>query len=869
MQYGRAAGGFAAGVFACALEWMASTSAGSLSWRTSWAHISAALLLALTPWRPAHAAPSDCMGTSNDGTALCTAPLISAESYNVCIQTGLAYPDNALGRCYGRIVGEGVPMRSSAQAAAVISCLPPETYGSSTPAPNVTLNWASPGQTIVDNNLCWTITATQKYGLEMRGWAFVPAQDINYGWNVVARRDRSAQCPRGYSAVGNDPLGPDYCVKPVCLTCLDQYVGNPLSIASGEKKVFETDYAAAGASPLRFARSYSNVGHYRPVLNASGQTPGFGDFWRHTYSRRALIEGSGSALWYTLLRPNASEKSFRSDGKEALNIDGRRGDSIASLAGALLYRSATELEVYSDSGRLLSITDRSGLSQTMLYSTSATASELAPGPGYLLSVTDSFGRTLSFTYGADGRLTTMVDPAGGVYRYTFDGNEMLTRVEYPDGTARNYTYNDTSQFASAGGPYAISGIYDENGARYATYRYRDGYWNTPDSTEHGNGVQKYSRYPNGSNAHGEVVSIVDSLGTTRHYTVSQVAGVSQVVANTQPTGAGSAASTDLRVLDASGNLVARSDFNGNLTCTSVDASTGLELSRVEGLATSQNCSAVTPAGATLPAGSRKTSRTWHPDWPLETRIAEPGRFITRVFNGQPDPFAGNATAWCAPATALLPDGKPIVVLCKEVEQATTDGDGRLGASASLQAGVANRVRSWTYNTVGQVLTATDPLNNTTTYTYYADTTADHTTGDLHVVSNAKGHVTTYTKYDKHGQILEVTDANGVTTVNTHDQRLRLLTSTVGGQTTSYAYDAAGQLTRVTQPDASYVGFEFDEAHRQKAVFDSKGNRIEYTLDNVGNKTAEVVKDPAGVLARSVARAYDALGRLRSVTGAAP
>jgi hypothetical protein len=52
----------------------------------------------------------------------------------------------------------------------------------------------------------------------------------------------------------------------------------------------------------------------------------------------------------------------------------------------------------------------------------------------------------------------------------------------------------------------------------------------------------------------------------------------------------------------------------------------------------------------------------------------------------------------------------------------------------------------------------------------------------------------------------------------------------------------------------------------KAVLDNKGNRIDYTLDNLGNRTAEKVKDPGGVLSRALGRSIDALGRIQQVTG---
>lgn len=271
------------------------------------------------------------------------------------------------------------------------------------------------------------------------------------------------------------------------------------------------------------------------------------------------------------------------------------------------------------------------------------------------------------------------------------------------------------------------------------------------------------------------------------------------------------------------------------------------------------------------------STQWHPDWRLETKVAEPGRLTTTVYNGQPDPFNGNAVASCAPSTALLPDGKPIAVVCRRVEQATTDSNGALGFGAALQSGVASREDKWTYNEFGQVLTHDGPrtdVSDVTTYAYYSDTSftgtgaaaVGHTKGDLQTVTNAAGKITQFTKYDKHGQLLESVDPNGVITSQSYDLRQRLLSTTVGGQTTSYSYDLAGQLLRVTYPDATYVGYEYDPAHRQTAVYDGLGNRIEYTLDNAGNRTAENVKDAGGTLRRQLARSIDALGRVQQTTG---
>jgi YD repeat-containing protein len=250
-------------------------------------------------------------------------------------------------------------------------------------------------------------------------------------------------------------------------------------------------------------------------------------------------------------------------------------------------------------------------------------------------------------------------------------------------------------------------------------------------------------------------------------------------------------------------------------------------------------------------------------------VAEPGKLTTNVYNGQPDPFNGNATASCAPSTALMPDGTPIVVLCKKVEQATTDADGSQGFSAALDVKVPNRVWSYSYNQYGQVLTAKGPRtdgNDTTTYAYYSDTTSSHTTGDLQAVTDALGHVTTSTQYDAYGNVLEQVDANGVATDYSYDARQRLKTVRVGSQTTSYDYWPTGLLKQVTWPDQSYVAYTYDDAHRLTDVADSQGNSVHYVLDNAGNWLNEQYKDPTGALKRELDRAYDALGRVQQTTG---
>lgn len=486
-----------------------------------------------------------------------------------------------------------------------------------------------------------------------------------------------------------------------------------------------------------------------------------------------------------------------------------------------------------------------------------------------------------FAYDDGSRLVQLGDPAGGLIQYEYkppiansngtlyEGNEYrtLTRVRFQDGSTwgyrvPNWTLGGTSDNWLAT---RIVGTTDALGANFQSISYAIPGGNVSETSLAG-GVDRYT-------VSGGLVT--DPLGASRNYNYS----AANLASLYQPAGAGCSASSEQYTYDATTlNPTSKTEFNGNKTCFAFDSSgRNLEQARVEGLSAYAACSSYTPVGSVLSAGARKTSTQWHPDWRLATKVAEPGRVTTSVYNGQPDPFAGGAVASCAPAGALLPDGKPIAVLCRQVEQATTDANGSQGFSATLDTTAPNREQKWTYNQYGQVLTHDGPrtdVSDITTYAYYSDTgftgtgssAVGHTIGDLQSITNAAGKVTQYTKYDKHGQLLESIDPNGVVTANTYDLRQRLLSTSVGGQTTSYTYDLAGQLLRITRPDSSYIGYEYDPAHRQTAVFDNLGNRIEYTLDNAGNRIAENVKDTSGALRRQLARSIDALGRVQQTTG---
>jgi YD repeat-containing protein len=305
--------------------------------------------------------------------------------------------------------------------------------------------------------------------------------------------------------------------------------------------------------------------------------------------------------------------------------------------------------------------------------------------------------------------------------------------------------------------------------------------------------------------------------------------------------------------DANANVTSRTDFNGKTTCLAYDLTRNLETKRVEGVSGTGSC----PAALTSPsAGARVISTQWHPDWRLETKIAEPNKLTTVVYNGQ--------GATCAPSTVLV-DGKPPAVVCSRTEQATTDASGALGFAAGL-TGTA-RTWSYTYTTYGRVLSATDPNGKTTTTTYYPDDDPEMgRRGNVATVTNPAGHLTRYSAYNLHGQPTQIVDPNGLTTDLTYDLRLRLTSRKTGNELTTFTYDPRGLLTKVTLPDAATVTYTYDAAHRLTQLADQRGNKITYTLDTMGNRISEKATDASGSLVRNIQRSIDALNRVQQMSG---
>jgi YD repeat-containing protein len=652
--------------------------------------------------------------------------------------------------------------------------------------------------------------------------------------------------------------------------------GNPINIGIGIKSQSEVD---VDDRRLRFVRTYNSGAG---VIYFGGT---LGKGWQHNFAMRLSIANVVSAR-----RGDGRIVEFAASGSNWVSWADVNDRLVELTDGGGVrtgwkYIAATtgDIETYDAAGTLVALSTRDGRVFTLAY-TDGTAGGSNGGVievtgtalprGLLLRVSDSFGTALSFGYDAASRFVRLTRSDGREVRFSYDAIGNLSVVRHPDIDAggepvlrtRTYLYENPAF------PSALTGIVDESGQRLSTYTF-DGVGRAV-ATEWAGGANRHAVTLNGD---GTTV-VTDPLGTQRTYAFNNQFGVVRVASQSQPGGAGCGPSSSSITYDSQANVTSRTDFTNRKTCYANDLTRNLETARVEGLTSAATCptdlTTYVPAAGTE---QRKQLTQWHPDWRLETRRAEPKKLTTWVYNGQPDPTAGNAITTCAPTDALV-DGKPIAVVCKQVEQATIDETGGAGFSATA-VGTA-RIQRWTYNRWGQVLTANGPRTDNpggrddlTTYEYYADTQTDWTMGDLKQVTNALGHITRYPKYDRNGRLLQQIDPNGTVTDYAYTPRgwLREVKLTPAGSSTSqstvYEYDPVGQLTRATLPDGTSTTYTYDAARRLTDVADSAGNRVSYTLDAMGNRTKEEWKDPGGALKKTITRTIDALNRVQQVVGA--
>ncbi len=684
-------------------------------------------------------------------------------------------------------------------------------------------------------------------------------------------------------------------------------MGNPIQCAGGQKQQTEVDIARSGGSPLEFVRYYSSTGFY--VSPGSGRARDeLGSKWRHTWQSAVVVEPgqAGENTFAYVVRPDGDYRHFRFDGGLWVGREDKSERLQELISGGIrtgwAYTAADDSIYRFDADGKWLLLERAGQTTTLAYSDASTPVSVAPRPGLLIRVTDALNRSLEFRYDAQAYLIQVTNADGQIHGFRY-GTEtvgsrtvstgLLAFVDRPGGTSREYRYDEAGHVAQ-GIAYRglLTGIVDENGQRYATFKYDIGgrafqEWHGSASADLLS-LKYYGGTYSNATSHTETTS---ALGAVTRRKFAAVAGIVRDAGTDRCTdlNCSTVTASSTKTYDNNGNPDLFTDFNGVVT-DYVFGLPGRETQRVEA------------ANDSLPAttSAKRTIQTdWHPTFrvPTERRTYNASSALEAVsrwaYNtrGQTtarceiDPTDSLALAYtCSATTAPNVAAKVRRTVTTYCEQAdVTAGTCPLiglvtssnGARATNDPGMGgfDDVTSYTYRMLEDPTCAT---NGPCTYRK----------GDLWKVTNALGQVTETVKYDKSGRPLRVKDANGTLTDFTYHARGwlvdRIVRQSAGGipsfndATTHIDYDAVGNVTKVTQPDGAFLAYTYDDAHRLIKITDNLNNVIDYCpggvgsadcLDAAGNRIVEQTKDPSGAIKRSLRRTYNQLGQLSSVINA--
>jgi len=591
--------------------------------------------------------------------------------------------------------------------------------------------------------------------------------------------------------------------------------GDPVNPATGNMYMQVTDYETAGQNKLSVIRYYNSLG-----ANSSSFATTLGPVWRTNFDRYLRIN-SASAV--TAERADGRTVNFTYNGT-AWTTDSDVDIALANSGTSWTLTDHDDTkETYTTTSAgnealLNSIEARNGYTQNLTYS-----------GGFLQKVTDSYNRTLTFNY-QSGLLYTITTPENQNLEYVVSGTggptPALTEVLYPTSptTHVTYVYNQT------GFPYAITSLTDENGNTYSTWAYDADGRATLSQLGSGANLMNFAYNSNGT------TTVTNALGVADTYTFTTLQGVQKVSQISRAAIGSVAAATETFGYNGDGYQNSVTDWNGNQTTYVYPTPTSAD----HGLPTTIN----EAVGSSV---ARTTTISYD-----ATFVHLPDTIITA---GLTSGFSGDSPE----KITFTYDGSGNV-LTKTLTDTTTTG---------TPYSTNGQTRTWT-NTWSDFLLATvkTPNGNTTTYGY-------DSTGALTSITDALSHVTNITSHTGGGLPEKIVDpngaTNGTTTTLSYDPRQRLTSRAVatasnGTETTTYTLDAAGNLTKLTLADNSYISYVYDTAHRITKATNALGEYQVYTLDALGDQTQVNTYDSSNTLWRQQTRTFDDLGRELTYVG---
>ena len=511
---------------------------------------------------------------------------------------------------------------------------------------------------------------------------------------------------------------------------------------------------------------------------------------------------------------------------------------------------ATSRYTYTSAGQISSVTDPTGVVTRLSYD----------ARGNLTGVLNAVGDMLKVEYDAQDRPVSVVSPSGGTMRVEYDAASRPVRVIDPAGNATVYTYTPAGKVASITD--AVGGVrrFEYNAAGELVAQVApDGARTVREINELGYTVAETDPLGHVTKfVHDGMGRVTEKIDPAGNVWASRYNAADTLVEHTDPTG------VLIRVSrDSAAGEITHQDGVGNTATVGFDA-LGRVMSSIDpsGAVTSwayqfltNTTTASSGEGDREPVHRQGASESVRVQDPTENLVRVPGAHALRTctdaagqVSGEVCDAAGRVLRQVSASGAVTEysyDACGRVASVTDADGVMTeyryDADSRL--VAKTRAGVV--VESFVYDLCGRVLERRAGTKLVGRYAY------DAAGRVVRCVDAAWG--TRSFSYDACGRVVKAVSGVGGTCFFDYDGAGRLLARRVatseGFATTSYAYDAVGNVVSVTDPFGAVTKYAYDGAHRCTEVMNPDGSRVSYAYDSAGEVASMHVAKPGEHLGR--------------------
>ncbi|UKK86175.1 RHS repeat protein [Sphingopyxis sp. BSN-002] len=728
------------------------------------------------------------------------------------------------------------------------------------------------------------------------------------------------QCPNTHSLTPNGECRTAADDEPEC-DCTEEsrpeatgpspIAGNPISIATGSKIDYQSDFETADGL-FKVGRSYRSLQH-QSRRQSNTPIPGFGPNWHGVLPGRLAAFGTYTEIVEYLPASGGYDYfSTTSTSTDWVYAPGRQTSLSSHAIGRRKFEIITPPSVtrnvyfrteaaVPNGAAEFKLTESDGTQTFYRRANSwSTADQLRylipiqrimPG-GYTLyydypdvgefpdKVRDSFGREMLLTWAVTKPSSIYQTTSGGgggsgggttssstIYYEAPNLTKVITQIQLPDTTKLVYTYGETSTVDRVGRDDRLTRVSRQdvlgNELWAREYLYEDGNWPyalTGIVDQDGQRLSTYTYHPNGlaktSERAGGVGKVEVDYTTDRDNTYEY---------------------TYRSVKNPLGRQENYHFFRRQISTLSNIPSS---LTRIEGLAT-----------ADVPADLRTFNQAASGSFSYIrqlTSTTDPRGVVTNftndTANSRPTAITEGVGTSAARtrniqwhATLDLPTRIDVPGLRTEMTYGT---DGELltrtltdTTTHTLPYSTAGQTRTETYTwgTGGRLASINGPraavgaIDDITSFSYDA-------TGNLLTMTNGLGQVTAFAGHDVVGRPGSMTDPNGIQTLFAYDPLGRLLTSTVKhpvssalDAVTTYDYDVEGRVTGITLPATEKLSFVYDLAGQLLEIASADGEKQTFAHDAMGNVTEQKIKRADGVARSTITRTFDSIGRMLTET----